>query len=495
MKLKLTGKELRKIGYPEGPVISLAMNIMEKNFKHLSKEDALEILRSILQSPIQYAHDGVLNKIAEALLPKASRVAGGLEGAEIHLNEKGIDFNIFGADQIEQGALHQMQTAAKLPVAVAGALMPDAHYGYGLPIGGVLATENAVIPYGVGVDIGCRMCLSVFDINPKELTDRENYFTRELNEATLFGSGSIFQTPSNHEVMERKEFGELLLLKGLQARAWKQLGSSGSGNHFVEWGIVEIKERDEVLGIEAGNYVGLLSHSGSRALGANIANTYTKIAKEKRRLPGDAVNLAWLSLNEEAGIEYWMAMNLAGDYASACHHIIHQKLAKQLGRTPIKMVENHHNFAWKEMYVEDPAKGGKDKEVIVHRKGATPAGKNVLGIIPGSMASSGFIVKGKGETASINSASHGAGRKMSRTAALKSVTHKELNEVLVKQGVKLLGGGLDEAPFAYKDIHEVIKAQTALVETVGVFHPKIVKMDGAQPKQWRKGKSNEIVGE
>ena len=474
-KLKLSGKELRQIGYPQSPVISIAMNIMEKEFEHLSKEDALEILSSVLQSPNQYAHDGKLGKIAEALIPKPK-----VAGDEVLLAENGITFNVFGAEGIEQGALQQMYTAAKLPVAVAGALMPDAHHGYGLPIGGVLATENAVIPYGVGVDIGCRMCLSVFDINPKELTDREHYFTRELNEETLFGSGSMFQKPVDHEVMYHSAFNEVGLLKGLQERARMQLGSSGSGNHFVEWGIVEIKEKDAVLSIEPGSYIGLLSHSGSRALGANVANHFTKLAKEKRRLPGDAVNLAWLSLDEQEGIEYWIAMNLAGDYASACHHIIHQKITKQLARQPIKMVENHHNFAWKEKW--------EGKEVIVHRKGATPAGKNVLGIIPGSMASPGFIVKGKGEMASINSASHGAGRTMSRTAALKTVTHKDLNEALAKQGVKLLGGGLDEAPFAYKDIHEVMKAQSALVETVGVFHPKIVKMDGAQPKQWTKRK-------
>ncbi len=481
-KLKLTGKELRSIGYPEGPVISLAMNIMEKSFKHLAKDHALEILSSILQSPNQYADDGKLVKIAEALIPKPK-----VGGDELPMAEKGIDFNVFGVEGIEQGALHQMHTAAKLPVAVAGALMPDAHFGYGLPIGGVLATENAVIPYGVGVDIGCRMALSIFDIAPKELTDKESYFTRELNEATLFGSGSIFQKASDHEVMESATWNSTGLLKGLQGRAWKQLGSSGSGNHFVEWGIIEVKEIDAILGVEAGSYIGLLSHSGSRAVGANVANHYTKLAKEARRLPGDAVNLAWLSLDEEAGIEYWMAMNLAGDYASACHHIIHQKIAKQLGRKPLTIVENHHNFAWKEKW--------EGRDVIVHRKGATPAGKDVLGIIPGSMAAPGFIVKGKGEEASVNSASHGAGRKMSRTAALKSVTHKALNEELEKQGVKLLGGGLDEAPAAYKDIHEVMKAQAALVETVGVFHPKIVKMDGAQPKQWRKGKSNVIMGE
>jgi tRNA-splicing ligase RtcB (3'-phosphate/5'-hydroxy nucleic acid ligase) len=481
-RLKLTGKQLRSIGYPEGPVISIAMNIMEKNFKHLSEADALEILSSILQSPNQYAEDAVLGKIAEALLPKPKA-----EGSEISLNQNGIHFNIFGSEGIEQGALHQMYTAAKLPIAVAGALMPDAHAGYGLPIGGVLATENAVIPYGVGVDIGCRMCLSIFDINPKELKQKENYFTRELNEATLFGSGATFERPYDHEVMYRKEFDELGLLKGLQGRAWKQLGSSGSGNHFVEFGIVELKEKDEVLGIDAGNYLGLLSHSGSRGLGANIANHYTKIAKEKIRLPGEASNLAWLSLEEPEGIEYWMAMMLAGDYASACHHIIHEKIAKQLGRKPLRMVENHHNFAWKEMH--------NGKEVIVHRKGATPADKNVLGVIPGSMTAPGFIVKGLGEEASVNSASHGAGRKMSRTAAIKSINHKQLNEELAKHSVKLLGGGLDEAPFAYKDIYEVINAQKRLVQTVGLFYPKIVKMDGAQPKQWKKKKSDEILGE
>jgi tRNA-splicing ligase RtcB (3'-phosphate/5'-hydroxy nucleic acid ligase) len=478
-KLKLTGKQLRKIGYPEGPVISIAMNIMEKSFKHLSEEDALEILSSVLQSPNQYAHDGVLNKIAEALLPKPKTA-----GDEIPLNETGAHFNVFGSEGIEPGAMHQMHTAVKIPVAVAGALMPDAHHGYGLPIGGVLATENAVIPYGVGVDIGCRMCLSIFDIDPKELAQREHYFTRELNEATLFGSGSMFDQPLDHEVMYRNEFDELGLLKGLQGRAWKQLGSSGSGNHFVEFGVVEISEKDEMLGIESGNYLGLLSHSGSRALGANIANHFTKIAKEKRRLPGEASNLAWLSLDEQEGQEYWMAMNLAGDYASACHHIIHEKIAKQLGRRPMKMVENHHNFAWKEVH--------DGKEVIVHRKGATPASKNVLGIIPGSMTAPGFIVKGLGEESSLNSASHGAGRKMSRTAALSLVTHSQLNDVLAKHGVKLLGGGLDEAPFAYKDIHEVMTAQKHLVKTAGLFHPKIVKMDGAVPKQWKKSRNHDL---
>lgn len=479
-KLKLSGKELRAIGFPEGPVISIAMNTMEQNFRHLSKEDALEVLRAMVQSPNQYAHDDVLGKIAAALLPRPSG-----PGDEIGLKSEGVPFQVFGAGGIEQGALHQMHLAAKIPVAVAGALMPDAHHGYGLPIGGVLATDGAVIPYGVGVDIGCRMCLSIFDIEPRELEQREDVFTKQLVEATLFGSGAQFAKAEDHEVMYRKEFDALSILKGLQGRAWKQLGSSGSGNHFVEFGVVEVGDADQsegagALGIATGKYLGLLSHSGSRGLGATVANHYTAVAKKKRRLPGEAQNLAWLDLGEEEGQEYWMAMNLAGDYASACHHIIHRKIAKALGRQPMKMVENHHNFAWKETY--------NGREVIVHRKGATPAGRGVLGIIPGSMTAPGYIVRGRGEAASLASASHGAGRRLSRTAALKSITHKELYQYLQQHGVKLLGGGLDEAPFAYKDIREVMQAQAALVDIVGTFYPKIVQMDGAVPKQWSKGK-------
>ena len=471
----LKGKDLRAIGYPEGPVISIAMNVMQRNYKHHSYEQVFVMLKEILGSPYEYINHKHFGNIAKALLPKPP--SADESGEIISLNNNGIHFNVFGSEFIEEGAMTQMQQASKLPISVAGALMPDAHSGYGLPIGGVLATKDAVIPYGVGVDIGCRMCLSIYDIDPEELKQREQYFTRELNEATLFGAGKEFIKAADHEIIERKEFDALPLLKGLQTKAAHQLGSSGSGNHFVEFGIVEISEQDEVLRVPAGKYLGLLSHSGSRALGANIANYFTKLAKQQRRLPGEASNLAWFNLDEQEGIEYWMAMNLAGDYASACHHIIHQKIAKQLGRQPIKRVENHHNFAWKEIY--------EGKEVIVHRKGATPAAKNELGIIPGSMTAPGFIVKGKGEVSSLASASHGAGRKMSRTSALKSITQNALTEELNKHGVKLLGGGLDEAPFAYKDIHVVMNAQKNLVDVIGLFYPKIVKMDGAVTKRWR----------
>ena len=487
-KLKLTGKQIRAIGYPEGPVISVAMHTMCTHFKHHTEEEALQILKEVLATPENYRTHKTLAPIAEKLLAKAASEAPSLEGfgEVIPLNEKGVMYNVFGARHIEEGALLQMQIAAKLPVAVAGALMPDAHQGYGLPIGGVLATNNAIIPYAVGVDIGCRMCLSIFAIDPQELKKRGANFQRELVANTLFGAGREFTERTAHEVMDRKEFSEINFLQPLQHKALKQLGTSGSGNHFVEFGRVEITAVDNPMNLPVGNYVGLLTHSGSRGLGANIANHYTQIAMQKTVLPKEAKHLAWLDMDTEEGIEYWLAMNLAGDYASACHHTIHAKIAKAIGEKPLVVVENHHNFAWKEMY--------EVKEVMVHRKGATPAGKNVLGIIPGSMTAPGFIVKGKGETASLNSAAHGAGRKMSRTKALANITHEALKNELAAHGVKLIGGGLDEAPFAYKDINEVMQSQTILVDVLGKFYPVIVQMDGSDPEKFRKRK-NEIAGE
>ena len=492
-KLKLTGKQIRAIGYEEGPVVSVAMHTMCVHFKHSTEEEALQILAEVLATPENYLADEILGKIAEKLIDEVYE-----EAKEIPLNEKGIDYNIFGAKHIEEGALKQMEIAAKLPVAVAGALMPDAHQGYGLPIGGVLATNNAIIPYAVGVDIGCRMCLSIFAIEPSELKKREAYFQRELVANTLFGAGREFADKSEHEVLDRKEFSEIPMLKILHQKAVRQLGSSGSGNHFVEFGKIEITDVQNPMGVPVGEYVGLLTHSGSRGLGANIANHYTQIAMQTTPLPKEAKHLAWLDLDTEAGNEYWLAMNLAGDYASACHHTIHKKIAKAIGEKPLAMVENHHNFAWKEMYVAPTSGGGYNigdaREVIVHRKGATPAGKNVLGIIPGSMTAPGFIVKGKGNSAAINSASHGAGRKMSRSKALANITHEALRKELKDFGVKLIGGGLDEAPFAYKDIHEVMQSQTSLVDVVGKFYPAIVQMDGSDPKKFRK-KRVDLVGE
>ncbi|UKJ07822.1 RtcB family protein [Solitalea lacus] len=487
-KLRLTGKDLRTIGFPENRAISIAINDLPKHFKKVSHYVVLDLLKPVIENPFDYLEDQRFAKTAAALVEyhqqQLKKSPTGHTEVSVELLEKlkllrdnsiqdlrdeKTPYTTYGHDQIEQGAINQMEIAARLPITVAGALMPDAHQGYGLPIGGVLATENAVIPYGVGVDIGCRMCLSIYDMPDKLVDIRKQELEILLNRNTLFGAGKEFSKAEDHEVLNNNAFNENPLLKSLQMKAAKQLGSSGSGNHFVEFGIVEITDPQNELNIPIGKYLSVLSHSGSRGLGATIANHYTKVAMEKCVLPKEAKHLAWLDLNTQEGQEYWIAMNLAGDYASACHHRIHEKLAKALAEKPLAMLENHHNFAWKEVW--------NGKEVITHRKGATPAGKNVLGIIPGSMTAPGFIVRGKGNEASIQSASHGAGRKLSRTQAANSITRQELSKILTNEGITLIGGGLDESPHAYKDIKEVMKAQTDLVETIGLFYPKIVRMD------------------
>jgi tRNA-splicing ligase RtcB (3'-phosphate/5'-hydroxy nucleic acid ligase) len=347
-KLKLRAQDLRAIGYENARIIQTAMMLCGKYYKNATKDEVLALLASLKAKPNDFLEDKAFGKIAEMLLEKGGETSF-FEGKTYSLSENAVACNTFGAEYIEEGAMKQIQVAARLPVAVAAALMPDAHQGYGLPIGGVLATEGAVIPYGVGVDIGCRMCLSVFDISADKLSKKQKDFAKILIQNTNFGTGGEFSIMTEHEVLDNPLFGESPFLKNLQYKAARQLGSSGSGNHFVEFGVVEIEEKDTVLGLKKGTYVGLLSHSGSRGLGANIANHYTKIAMEICRLPQEAKHLAWLDLNNGYGQEYWHAMNLAGDYASACHEVIHRKIAAALGEKPLKIVENHHNFAWKEI--------------------------------------------------------------------------------------------------------------------------------------------------
>jgi tRNA-splicing ligase RtcB len=470
MKRKINGNDLLEIGYHPGKILGAALELMEDRFDELPAKEVLLLMKALAKEPERFMDHEVLAELAAAMIEES------LIEPEISLKAEKGDYAVYGSAYIEEGARKQMDIAMRLPVTVAGALMPDAHQGYGLPIGGVLATKNAIIPYGVGVDIGCRMALSVFDISENHFYANEASFKRELIAHTKFGAGHGFhgQYKADHEVLEREEFKLTPFIKNLHDKAYSQLGSSGGGNHFVEWGIIEFEKRDESLGIEKGKYLALLTHSGSRGLGATLAGYYTKLAKSLCKLPAEAANLAYLDLNSEAGQEYWLAMNLAGDYASACHEVIHDKLTRAIGAEVLAKVENHHNFAWKEIW--------NGEEVIVHRKGATPAGKGVMGIIPGSMTAPGFLVRGKGEAAAIHSASHGAGRQMSRSKAIKNISREEMRGILKAHEVTLIGAGLDEAPMAYKDINLVMEAQTALVDVVARFTPKIVRMadDGSR---------------
>ncbi len=365
-------------------------------------------------------------------------------------------FRIFG-EEIDEAAINQMKNAIELPISKAGALMPDAHVGYGLPIGGVLATKDAVIPYAVGVDIGCRVKVSIYEETPRTLDRYLDSFSRALEKETYFGIGAVREKRADHSVMER-DWGSVSYLKDT---AWKQLGTSGSGNHFVEFGELEILDHSF---LKEGTYIALVSHSGSRGAGARVCDYFSKLATKINPKFG---HLAWLDMKEE-GAEYWEAMEIMGEYASANHEIIHRDISKHLKIKPIFTVENHHNFAWKEEINEE--------ELIVHRKGATPAKEGELGYIPGTMIDPGYVVKGKGEPTSIFSSAHGAGRRMSRNQARNSTTKSELRKVTEGARVNVLSCGLDESPFAYKDINKVMEAQSSLVNVLAKFTPRIVKM-------------------
>ena len=390
------------------------------------------------------------------------------------LRDKPLPYQIWGETYIDENSRRQMDNAMRLPVSVAGALMPDAHVGYGVPIGSVLATEDAVIPYAVGVDIACRMRLTVFPISPIVLNQQKGKFEKVLQNTTRFGAGVEWNPKQDDEILDDPDWEATGFLRSLKDKAHRQLGTSGSGNHFVEFGAMEVTAKDDALGLEPGEYLALLSHSGSRGTGYQIADYYSKLAKQlhpelKEAGGGDLSNLGWLDINTQAGQEYWVSMNLAGRYASANHRVIHRNVAKAAGLKPAAVVENHHNFAWIETLPDG-------RQVYVHRKGATPAGDDVLGVIPGTMGDPGYVVRGRGNQASLNSASHGAGRQMSRNEAFKKITKTARDQYLRDKGVTLLGGGLDEAPQAYKNIDEVMSAQSDLVEIIGRFQPRIVRM-------------------
>ncbi len=387
-------------------------------------------------------------------------------------------YRIWG-EHLEPDAVKQLQNACKLPVAAAGALMPDAHVGYGLPIGGVLATRDAVIPYAVGVDIACRMKMTVLDLPLRTLDDDQPRLARAIERETRFGVGGSFKARRQHDVMDA-DWRVTRVTADLKDRAWSQLGTSGSGNHFVEFG--QLTVMNDAVGLPAGEYLALLSHSGSRGTGAQIAGHYSKLAMKMRpELPRELTHLAWLDLSSEPGQEYWSAMELMGRYAAANHALIHQHIARALGVEVRLDLENHHNFAWRERH---RLPDGSEADVIVHRKGATPAGAGVLGIIPGSMGTPGYVVRGRGSAAALNSAAHGAGRRMSRTKAKQTFTWDVAQKFLRDRGVTLISAGLDEVPMAYKDIDEVMAAQQDLVEPLARFQPRLVKMapSGERPE-------------
>jgi tRNA-splicing ligase RtcB (3'-phosphate/5'-hydroxy nucleic acid ligase) len=452
-------QDLIRLGVPPGDTTRRGIEFISRYIlKGLDKSRLRAEVEAVVTDPASFQDDDLRGEFARALL-RSHRTIRTAPAAWRQWGEG-----------LEPEAQNQMGRACQLPVAVAGALMPDAHVGYGLPIGGVLATDNAVIPYAVGVDIACRMKLTVLDLPLRDLERQREKLIKAIEAETRFGVGATFKQRRDHEVLAA-DWSVSRITRENKDRAWAQLGTSGSGNHFVEFGLFTAEQ--PVGELPAGQYVALLSHSGSRGTGAAVCSHYSKLAMARHPdLPKEHKHLAWLYLDTDDGREYWAAMELMGRYAAANHALIHHHLTRHLRLQVLLDVENHHNFAWKERHTIN----GVSRDVIVHRKGATPAGEGVLGIIPGSMASPGFLVRGKGNPESLRSASHGAGRVMSRTRALTTFDWGKVNRVLKERGVKLISAGLDEVPGVYKNIHEVMAAQTDLVDVLAKFDPKLVKM-------------------
>ncbi|WP_135228891.1 RtcB family protein [Deinococcus fonticola] len=461
----MNGKHITKLGF-ENKAIGLALaaaNVREG--AGAGRSEVLAELKSVQANPQAYAAGGVYAELAAHLLEQHAQTEA-KRGAALHASP--LPYRVWGEDLIEPGARAQMDVAMRLPISRDGALMPDAHVGYGLPIGGVLATENAVIPYGVGVDIGCSMMLSVLPVKATDLSVDEAKSL--LLKHTRFGAGVAFEKRErdDHEVLHEGTWHSQNILRHLFDKAATQIGSSGSGNHFVEFGTLTMPRAD--VGLEAGEYLAILSHSGSRGFGAQVAGHFTGVAQKLHpNLDRAAQKLAWLPLDGEDGAAYWEAMDLAGRYALANHELIHARLGRALKVMPLAQARNSHNLAWKQLV--------NGQELIVHRKGATPAEAGQLGLIPGSMADPGYLVRGRGNAEALASASHGAGRQLGRKAAANTLNKKEVQAYLKQRGVTLIGGGIDEAPQAYKRIQDVIARQSDLVDVVAEFRPRVVRMD------------------
>lgn len=479
-------KELRQMGLPSvRPWFPMAMKALNVAIaKGNDKDLVCHTARKLIRNPDLFDAEcpGELKPYFEPLIEgfrfcKASRITY-IE------RENPAPWQRWGEMPLEGMSIGQMEDACNLPISVGGALMPDAHTGYGLPIGGILAVRNAVIPFAVGVDIACRMRLTVLDLPVEKLEKHEERFISAIENETGFGIGAAFEKGQRrrHGVMD-EDWNISPVTSRLKGKAAQQLGSSGSGNHFVEFGVLELQApaRENGFTLEPGRYLALLSHSGSRGTGEAVARYYSELARDLHpEIPEKLAQLAWLELTSSEGQEYWNAMQLMGRYASANHELIHKHVLGALGAEPLAMVENHHNFAWKEMI--------DGEELIIHRKGATPANEGRLGVVPGSMCSNAFVVRGKGNPASYFSCSHGAGRKMSRAAAYRELTREKLDELLAKNNVHLLSGTLDESPEAYKDINEVMAAQADLVDVLARFEPRLVKMApeaGSRLPKWK----------
>jgi len=366
-------------------------------------------------------------------------------------------------DYIEEGAMAQARRLAQLPFVFSHvAIMPDAHLGYGMPIGGVLATRRVVIPNAVGVDIGCGMLAMKTSLNG--VSDDELKSFMQLTRARVPVGFKHHSTPRTG--MPVRENKSLPVVDREFNKARKSLGTLGGGNHFIEF-----QEDDD-------GFLWVMIHSGSRNLGKQVADYYNTLAKELNAEWFSKVplgyDLAFLPLDTDEGEQYLREMNYCVHYAFANRMAMLNEVRESIQTVlPTCVFDPPINIAHNYARIENHF----GKNVVVHRKGATSARKDEVGVIPGSQGTASYIVKGLGNPQSFNSCSHGAGRKMGRKQASRELDLEEQQAILDDQGI--IHGirrvqDLDEAPGAYKDIDEVMRHQRDLVKVIVRLQPRAV---------------------
>lgn len=367
---------------------------------------------------------------------------------------------------IEDGALQQARNMANLPFAFRHiAIMPDSHQGYGMPIGGVLATKGVIVPNAVGVDIGCGMCATRFNISRGDIsTDQMKQIMGLVRERIPMGFDHL-KNPVPESAMPTTM--EPLTVCGRQFESARhQLGTLGGGNHFIEF------QRDTA------GYLWAMIHSGSRNLGKQVADHYNKIAVEMNARWFSSVpkewELAFLPIETREAKEYLAEMKYCVEFAERNRYAMMDRIVNSVHEvTGVHLhgdtINIAHNYARYEAHF--------GQNVVVHRKGATSAREGEAGIIPGSQGTKSYIVRGLGNKESFESCSHGAGRKMGRKAAQKELSLtdeiRRMNEKGIIHGIRTVND-LDEAAGAYKDIDEVMASQPDLVEITETLTPVAV---------------------
>lgn len=376
-----------------------------------------------------------------------------------------------GSMSVEDAAVKQLQNIANLPILAGSiAVMPDVHLGKGATVGSVIPTLSAVIPSSVGVDLGCGLVAVQTQLTAADLPDSLSAMRTAIEKAVPVGFAYHptplnidNQSPAATELQYRyntlmAEFPNLSLFTGLgqfdAKRMTQQVGTLGGGNHFIE------------VCLDESQQVWLMLHSGSRNVGKTIGEAAMEAAKQHVASLDITLadkDLAWLSDGTVAFAQYTQALSWAQDYArlnrDVMLHLVIQAVEKTLGRSlgiTAEAVNCHHNYLSKEEF------GGKS--VWITRKGAVSARQGQLGVIPGSMGAKSFIVCGKGHEAAYCSCSHGAGRKMSRSAAKRYFTAEDVAEQTAGVECRKDADVIDEIPAAYKDIDEVMAAQSELVD-------------------------------